>query len=71
MKEENLLYIKNTIANFKVRDLFIMFLNYLPSEMVEVIGLVMIFSFLVGTIFILLFTSDQANTKNLYLKKAK
>jgi len=27
-----------------------MFLNYLPSEMVEVVGLTMIFSFLVGTI---------------------
>ena len=48
-----------------------MFLNYLPSEMVEVIGLTIIFSFLVGTILFLLFTSDQANTKNLYLKKAK
>ena len=71
IKEEYLLYIKNTIAKFKVRDLFIMFLNYLPSEMVEVVGLTMIFSFLVGTILILLFTSDQANTKNLYLKKAK
>ena len=70
-KEEYLLYIKNTIAKFKIRDLLIMFLNYLPSEMVEVVGLTMIFSFLVGTILILLFTSDQANTKNLYLKKAK
>ena len=48
-----------------------MFLNYLPSEMVEVFGLTMIFTFLVGIIFVLLFTSDQANTKNLYLKKAK
>ena len=48
-----------------------MFLNYLPREMVEVVGLTMIFSFLVGTILILLITSDQANTKNLYLKKAK
>ena len=66
-----LLYIKNKIAKFKLRDLSIMFLNYLPSEMVEVVGLTMIFSFLIGTILILLFTSDQANTKNLYLKKAK
>ena len=48
-----------------------MFLNYLPSEMVVVMEVVMIFSFLVGTILALLFTSDQANTKNLYLKKAK
>jgi len=48
-----------------------MFLNYLPSEMVEVVGLTIMFSFLIGTILILLFTSDQANTKNLYLKKAK
>ena len=70
-KKQDLLYIKNTIAKFKIRDLFIMFLNYLPSEMVEVLGLTMIFSFLIGTILILLFTSDQANTKNLYLKKAK
>ena len=48
-----------------------MFLNYLPSEMIEVVGITMIFSFLISTILILLFTSDQANIKNLYLKKAK
>ena len=48
-----------------------MFINYLPSEMVEVVGILMIFLFLIGTILVLLFTSDQANTKNLYLKKAK
>ena len=48
-----------------------MFLNYLPSEMVELMEVTMIFAFLIGTILILLFTSDQANTKNLYLKKAK
>ena len=48
-----------------------MFLNYLPNEIVEVVGLTMIFLFLIGTILILLFTSDQANTKNLYLKKVK
>ena len=70
-KEECLLYIINTLATFEIRNLFIMSLNYLPSEMVEVVGLTLIFSFLVGTILILLFTSDQANTKNLYLKKAK
>ena len=70
-KNEYLLYIKNTIAKLRIRDPFNMFLNYLPSEMVEIFGLIMIFSFLVGTILILLFTSDQANRKNLYLKKAK
>jgi len=48
-----------------------MFLNYLPNEMVEVMELTMIFAFLIGTILTLLFTSDQANKKNLYLKKAK
>ena len=48
-----------------------MFLNYLPSEMAEVVGIILIFSFLIGTILILLFTSDQANLKNLYLKKVK
>ena len=48
-----------------------MFLNYLPTEMVEIVGLIMIFSFLIGTILTLLYTSDQANKKNLYLKKAR
>ena len=70
-KEEYLLYKINTLATFEIYVLFIMFLNYLPSEMVEVVGLTLIFSFLIGTILILLFTSDQANTKDLYLKKAK
>ena len=48
-----------------------MFLNYLPGEMIEVLEITLIFSFLIMTILILLFTSDQANIKNLYLKKAK
>ena len=48
-----------------------MFTNYLPSEMVTVIEITTIFSVLLGTILVMLFTSDQANTKNLYLKKAK
>ena len=48
-----------------------MFLNYLPIKMPEVMGVTIIFAFLIGTILTLLFTSDQANTKNLYLKKAK
>ena len=48
-----------------------MFTNYLPGEMVTVLEITMIFTVLIGTILIMLFTSDQANTKNLYLKKAK
>ena len=48
-----------------------MFLNYLSNEIVEFMGLIIAFSFLIGTILILVFTSDQINTKNLYLKKAK
>ncbi len=56
---------------FEIVYFTIMFLNYLPSEMVEVLGVTMIFAFLIGIILTLLFTSDQANTKNLYLKKAK
>ena len=48
-----------------------MFTNYLPSEIVTVLEITMIFAVLIGTILIMLFTSDQANTKNLYLKKAK
>ena len=49
----------------------IMFTNYLPSEMVTVLEITTIFLVLLGTILFMLFTSDQANTKNLYLKKAK
>ena len=48
-----------------------MFLNYLPTEMIQVLELTTVFSVLVGTILVMFFTSDQANTKNLYLKKAK
>jgi hypothetical protein len=48
-----------------------MFTNYLPSEMVTVLEVTTMFSFLVGTILVMLFTSDQVNKKNLYLKKAK
>ena len=48
-----------------------MFTNYLPNEMVTVLEITMIFTILIGTILIMLFTSDQANKKNLYLKKAK
>ena len=48
-----------------------MFTNYLPGEIVTVLEIITIFSFLLGAILVMLFTSDQANTKNLYLKKAK
>ena len=48
-----------------------MFTNYLPNEMLTVIEVVTMFSILFGIILVMLFTSDQANKKNLYLKKAK
>ena len=48
-----------------------MFTNYLPNEMLTVIEVVTMFSILIGIILVMLFTSDQANKKNLYLKKAK
>ena len=48
-----------------------MFTNYLPNEFVTILEVTTMFSVLFGTILIMLFTSDQANTKNLYLKKAK
>ncbi len=48
-----------------------MFTNYLPGEMVTVLELTIMFSVLFGTILVMLFTSDQANKKNLYLKKVK
>ena len=59
------------VATFRIREEFIMFTNYLPSEMLTVLEVTTMFSFLVGTILVMLFTSDQANKKNLYLKKAK
>ena len=59
------------VAKFRIRKEFIMFTNYLPSEMLTVLEVTTMFSFLVGTILVMLFTSDQANKKNLYLKKAK
>ena len=48
-----------------------MFTNYLPNEMLTVLEVVTMFSVLLGTILVMLFTSNQANKKNLYLKKAK
>ena len=48
-----------------------MFLYYLPPEFITVLEITTVFGILLGTILTLLFTSDQANTKNLYLKKAK
>ena len=60
------------LLRFKQETKFIyMFLNYLPSEMIEVMELTIIFSSLVGTILFLLFTADKPNTKNLYMKKAR
>ena len=43
----------------------------MPNELIEVMQLTIVFSGLFGTILVLLFTADKANTKNLYLKKAK
>ena len=45
--------------------------NSIPSELLEVIQLTIIFSGLFGIILFLLFTADKANTKNLYMKKAR
>ena len=46
----------------------IMFLNYLPNGMSEVVGITMVFAFLVGVILAAMFTADKGNTKNLYTK---
>ena len=48
-----------------------MFTNYLPSEILTFLEVATIFLVLFGTILVMLLTSDQANKKNLYLKKAK
>ena len=45
-----------------------MFLNYLPSGMADVVGVTMVFAFLVGIILAAMFTADKGNTKNLYTK---
>ena len=36
-----------------------MFLNYLPSGMSEVVGITMVFAFLVGVILTAMFTADK------------
>ena len=46
-------------------------LNFLPTELIEVMQLMIIFAGLFGTILFLLFTADKPNTKNLYLKKVR
>ena len=48
-----------------------MFLNYLPSGVTEVVGITMVFAFLVGVILAAMFTVDKGNTKNLYTKTSK
>ena len=48
-----------------------MFLNYLPSGMSEVVGIIMVFAFLVGVILTAMFTTDKGNTKNLYTKTSR
>ena len=37
--------------------------------MADVVGVTMVFVFLVGIILAAMFTADKGNTKNLYLKK--
>ena len=49
----------------------IMFLNYLPKGMSEVVEITIVFAFLVGVILAAMFTSDKANTKNLYTKTTR
>ena len=49
----------------------IMFLNYLPSGMSEVVGITIVFAFLVGVILAAMFTADKGNTKNLYTKTTR
>ena len=67
-----LLYKHYKIANFQIRHsiLFSMF-NRLPTELLEVMQLTIVFSGLFGTILILLFTADKTKNKNLYIKKAR
>tara|TARA_B100000575_G_C22602862_1_gene376727 strand:- start:151 stop:357 length:207 start_codon:yes stop_codon:yes gene_type:complete len=62
------------IATFEIITKFyslIMFLNYLPSGMSEVVGITIVFAFLVGVILAAMFTADKGNTKNLYTKTTR
>ena len=43
----------------------------MPTELIEVMQLTIVFSFLFGTILVLLFTANKGNTKKLYMKKAR
>tara|TARA_Y100000589_G_scaffold317053_1_gene342545 strand:+ start:958 stop:1104 length:147 start_codon:yes stop_codon:yes gene_type:complete len=45
-----------------------MFLNYLPSGIAEVVGVKMVFAFLVGVILTAMFTADTGNTNKLHTK---
>ena len=46
----------------------IMFLNYLPDGISEIVGITTVFAFLVGVILAAMFTTNKGNTKNLYTK---
>tara|TARA_Y100000589_G_scaffold318563_1_gene346171 strand:- start:363 stop:509 length:147 start_codon:yes stop_codon:yes gene_type:complete len=48
-----------------------MFLNYLPNGISEVVGITLVFAFLVGVILAAMFTTDKVNTKNLYTKTTR
>ena len=48
-----------------------MFLNYLPNGISEVVGITIVFAFLVGVILAAMFTAEKGNTKNLYTKTSK
>ena len=48
-----------------------MFLNYLPGGMADVVGVTMVFAFLVGIILTAMFSADKGNTKNLYTKTTR
>ena len=39
--------------------------------MADVIGVTMVFAFLVGIILVAMFTADKGNTKNLYTKTTR
>ena len=49
----------------------IMFLDYLPSGISEVMWITIVFAFLVGVILTAMFTTDKGNTKNLYTKSSR
>ena len=48
-----------------------MLLNYLHNGMSEIVGIAIVFVFLIGVILAAMITTEKGNTKNLYTKASR